>query len=141
MKVIACVDDHMGMCFNGRRVSRDRVVTEDILKMTTDSTLWMAPESEKLFADYLEQENRKDWKAVPDYLKMAGAGDYCFVEKNEIKEFESKIIEIVLYRWNRSYPADLVLDMDFSGWKMKEKTEFSGHSHEKITKEIYSRQG
>lgn len=141
MKVITCMDDHMGMCFNGRRVSRDRVVTEDVLNLTKDGRLWIAPESETLFADYQELKELENWKVDPDFLEKAGTEEYCFVEKSSVKEYESEITGIVLYRWNRSYPADLFFDIDLDRWDLKEKVEFCGHSHEKITREIYSRQG
>ena len=32
VKTIVCVDNRMGICFNGRRVSRDRMVSWDILR-------------------------------------------------------------------------------------------------------------
>ena len=51
VKTIVCVDNRMGICFNGRRVSRDRMVSEDILEMTRGNVLWMAPEADKLFKE------------------------------------------------------------------------------------------
>ena len=46
---------------------------------------------------------------------------------------------VVLYKWNRVYPADQYFSKDLSGWKMVETEEFAGSSHEKITKERYER--
>ena len=48
---------------------------------------------------------------------------------------------LVLYRWNRRYPADAWLDVRPGppGWTLARREEFSGHSHERITKEVYTR--
>lgn len=39
VRIIVCVDNRMGVCFNGRRVSRDRMVSGDILEMTRGNVL------------------------------------------------------------------------------------------------------
>ncbi|MFR4122966.1 MAG: hypothetical protein ACLT0W_12285 [Clostridium sp.] len=46
---------------------------------------------------------------------------------------------MILYKWNRVYPADQYFAMDLSGWKLVETVEFPGSSHEKITEERYER--
>jgi hypothetical protein len=48
-----------------------------------------------------------------------------------------RIEELVIYHWNRKYPADFKLDLPYKKWKKQSKEEFAGFSHEKITKEIY----
>ena len=50
-----------------------------------------------------------------------------------------RIGEIYLYRWNRDYPADVYFPVDLSVWKCVETKEFAGSSHEKITRERYTR--
>ena len=47
--------------------------------------------------------------------------------------------EIILYKWNRVYPADFRFEVDLSSWKLEESEEFAGLSHEKITRERYIR--
>ena len=51
------------------------------------------------------------------------------------------IEKIILYRWNRKYPADFRFDINLedSEWKLAETREFTGSSHEKITEEVYVR--
>ena len=61
------------------------------------------------------------------------------VEKENPGTVEEKIEKIILYRWNRVYPADVHFPIDFSGWKLVQAEEFAGSSHEKITEEIYER--
>ena len=46
---------------------------------------------------------------------------------------------IVLYRWNRAYPADVKFTMP-QGFALKESRDFAGSSHEKITREEYIRE-
>ena len=46
MILITVVDDRMGMCFNRRRLSRDRVLSDKILALTNEKVLWMSSYSE-----------------------------------------------------------------------------------------------
>ena len=50
MTVFVCIDDTMGMAFNGRRQSRDSAVVEDILA-TCGGVPQMDARSEKLFGE------------------------------------------------------------------------------------------
>lgn len=133
--------DNNGMLFNNRRVSSDWAVTEDIIRMVSKEVesgrkikLWMNGYSSRLF------ENDQIDSCVSEmFLQEAGRDDYCFVENVSLQEYENKIQTVVLYRWNRKYPADLRFTMDLSEWTLKEQIEFQGHSHEKITKEVYFR--
>ena len=63
---IVCLEERRGMQFGGRRVSRDRVVTEKICELCEGKTLWMNPASEKLFAEQKEsgkvKENTALWR-------------------------------------------------------------------------------
>ena len=61
---------------------------------------------------------------------------FCFVEGENLAGYEGKITEIVLYKWNRDYPADVFFEVDLSKWRLEERKDFSGYSHEKITKEL-----
>ena len=137
MIAVVCIDDQYGMRFNGRRQSRDRILIEDLMQMVgTDKKLWIAPCSASLFKNY---EDRLC--ADEDFLTKAEDGVYCFVEDRGIEAYRENLEGIVLYRWNRDYPADLRLDLrpDLEGWNLCAVTEFAGSSHEKITKEEYSK--
>ena len=134
MIVAVCVDDRGGMCFGGRRVSRDRKQQEDLLELCAPGKLWAAPFSAKLL----------EWAAErvtvdPEYLEKAGAGDICFVEADGLGNVLERIEGVILYRWNRAYPADQKLDLDLTEFLMMEQVEFPGTSHETITREIYRR--
>ena len=59
------------------------------------------------------------------------------MENQLLKQQEEHISQLIVYKWNRKYPADFRLDLDLSQWNLKEQIEFVGNSHEKITREIY----
>ena len=64
---IVCLEERRGMQFGGRRVSRDRVVTEKICELCEGKTLWMNPASEKLFAEQKES-GKVTLQAAADFL-------------------------------------------------------------------------
>ncbi len=74
-----------------------------------------------------------------DFLSLAGSSEVCLVESDSLMPFDEKIEQVIIYRWNRTYPADVYLDLDLSQWVSRERHEFQGFSHEKITEERYER--
>jgi len=129
MTLYICLDDRNGLKFNKRRQSRDAAVLEDIRSQLTGALL-IDPYSEKLI---LETE-------IPYVLPPEEAEDF-FAEGIPTEEIMEKTTRIVIYRWNRHYPADLRWepDLDGLGFQLTETVEFSGTSHEKITREVYER--
>ena len=136
MKLIVCLDDGGGMTFNKRRQSRDRVLLTDIKAMTEGSVLIATPFSEKLLA-----EHDIDAKIKKDPLDSAKQTDFCFIEDLPARRYLPKISEIIIYKWNRRYPTDMTFDILplADGFTLSSVTEFAGSSHEKITKEIYTK--
>ena len=136
MKVIVCLDDCLGMMFNSRRQSRDRAVIADVLKMTEREGLYIGQCSEKLFCEYDGKYTVSD-----SMLDIAQRGEFCFVESERLSGYVDSIEEIIIYRWNRRYPADLYFDIDLEsqGFSLAKREEFEGYSHEKITKEIFTK--
>ena len=134
MKIIICLDDALGMLFNSRRQSRDRCVTDDIIKLTKGKGLYISPFSKKLF------EGHEDGlKICEDMLLLAQDGEYCFVENKPIKPYIGRVEEIVVYRWNRLYPSDVKLDIDLEGegFTKLSSEDLEGYSHPQITKEVF----
>ena len=135
MKVIVCVDDNGGVMFNHRRQSQDRVLRERILERAGGARLWVSPYSAKQFTS--EQQARL---FVSDpCLARAGEGIYCFAEGEPLAPHRARLEEIVLYRWNRAYPADTFLDIALPGpdWELAASVQFQGSSHPGITEEVY----
>ncbi len=135
MIVIVCLDSKGGMAFNKRRQSRDKKLLERVITKISDHTLWLNSYSAELFSSFKDP----GIKVESDFLFKAAVGDFCFVEDQRLLDFEDKIEEIVVYKWNRLYPADLYFDIPLSehGWILQSALEFPGYSHETITEEIY----
>lgn len=77
-------------------------------------------------------------KVAPNFLQLASAGDYCFVEDSDIHPYMDRVEKIILYKWNRHYPADHYFDISLlDGWVLNDIVDFKGSSHEKITREVY----
>ena len=135
MILIVCVDDNNGMMFNKRRQSQDRLVREQIINETKGARLWMNHYSYKQFIETVADHIVVD----DDLLNKASENDYCFIENISTHQYESKINKIILYKWNRKYPADMHFDITLNEaiWKLDYIEDFKGHSHKKITKEVY----
>ncbi len=133
MVVITCVDDNNGLMFNHRRQSKDQVIIENIINLIGTNRLWISPYSEKLFT----RTNLNQVVVDEDYINKAQNGDYCFVENKDISNYINSIEKIILFKWNRHYPADTFLTLDLNLWTLDTSEDFIGHSHDKITKEIY----
>ena len=131
MKVIICLDDNGGMLFNNRRQSRDKEVLKDIINNLKGNKLYISAFSKKLFGDYTDCVMVDE-----DFLAGSCESKICFVENKSLKNL-SAINEIIVYKWNRVYPADFKCDVDFSAYELVESIDFKGFSHEKITKEAY----
>ena len=134
MTIILCLDDENGFMFNRRRQSRDREVLADVAALSKETTLRVAPYSAPLFAGMCEPQ------VSDDFLEAAAAGDVCFAEDRDVTPFLPKAQRIVLYRWNRRYPADVRFDTALlDAFRLTERTDFPGYSHESITREVYDR--
>lgn len=130
MKIIAVVDDRGGLRFNGRRQSRDRVLTEKIREITRGAVLCIAPCSADLFPDA---------HVCANLPAGAGAQDFCFVEDRPITAYIGGISDVFLFHWNRAYPADVYFDLPMKDFHLVKEEEFAGFSHKKITLEYYTR--
>ena len=135
MTVVVCVDDRGGMTFNGRRQSRDKVLCEDIINSLGEGErLCISAYSRILF------ENFTSRVVICDaLLENAGKTDVCFVEDRDISLYLLRIDRLIIYRWNRHYPADTYFEIipENENFCLAASKEFCGSSHEKITKEIY----
>ncbi len=129
MNVAVCIDDNGGMLFNSRRQSRDRILIEDFLGTAENSKVFIRSFSEKLFTEMNVSVN-------DNCLLEAEENDFCFIEDEDILPHSAKIRKLIVYKWNRVYPADFYFEMP-EGFTLAEVSEFQGSSHEKITKEIY----
>ena len=135
MIIITCVDEKGGMLFHNRRQSKDRNLLKHIMEVIGKNKLWISEFSSNLFEEYLED----NVYIVDDGLYCVTANDYCFVENLSLKGIEDKIDKIILYNWNRHYPADTYWELPLDDWHMISEKDIVGSSHEKITERIYIR--
>ena len=137
MILMVCIDKKNGIMFHGRRQSQDRIMMEHVLQECGEKKLYMNGYSGAMF------RNIDETKIVvsDDFLEKAGDGDYCFLENMDIGKFQNKIEQVILYKWNRHYPADMyfTIDLQEQNWELQRMEEFKGTSHECITKEVYIR--
>ena len=133
LTVAVCIDERRGMLFGGRRQSRDRVLIAELIETAQNQPICINSFSKTLFEPYSN-------KVIYDNL-LACCPDrsFCFVEDLALLPFVEDIQTLILYHWNRHYPADRHLDLDpiKNGFSLISKTEFAGSSHDKITKEVY----
>ncbi len=133
MNVILCLDDNKGLLFNNRRQSRDKAVLEDIFNCLNGEKLTVTSFSEKLFSDYAERIT------IDDNPFDSDENAHVFAENLSLQQFITKIDRITVYNWNRAYPCDFYCDIDFSQFILAEESELSGNSHEKITKQVFTK--
>ena len=134
MTGIVCLDQEDGLLFNGRRQSRDRVLVQRILEITRGHALWMSAYTAALF-EPLSPGIHVDER----FYERAASGEFVLAETIPPGACEKEIEKVILYHWNRDYPADVYFPVDLSVWKCVETKEFAGSSHEKITRERYTR--
>ena len=135
MRIIICLDDRDGFLFNNRRQSMDRMVHRDMVEYVSQNRLWMSNYSYKNFTVASENCHAND-----AYADLMQSNDYCFAEDRFILDNLQRADEIIIYRWDRTYPSDVKFSAEIlENWNLVEKFDFSGYSHEKITREVYRR--
>ena len=128
MKLIICLDDKNGMLFNKRRQSRDKILIENMLELCKGEKLYTNKYSSTLFPE--------NSVAICDDFNTL-ENDFVFAENFSVDE--DRIQEIIVYKWNKVYPADTFFNISFDSWNLVEVIDFEGSSHEKITRERYVR--
>lgn len=131
MILISCVDNARGLRFNHRRQSRDRELCRRILELAGEA-LWLHEDSLDLFASFPEAELR-----VTESPERVPEGGVCFWEEPVSDGLEPE--GIVLYLWNRDYPADefFAFPGGEDAWALSESLDFPGFSHPEIREEYY----
>ncbi len=126
MTLYFCIDSAGGIAFNGRRQSRDSAITADVLA-DCGGVLYASEYTKKLIPQAI-------------VFETIGQGD-TFLELTEPSRYFDLFDRLVIYNFNRHYPSDVaMIDSPFLyGFNLSESSEFVGTSHEKITKEVYTK--
>ena len=119
------------MLFNHRRQSQDRLLRLDLLQETAGRPLWMNAYSAGQF-EFMPENIR----IAEDFPVQAEEGEFCFFENVDPVPWLEKAEKVILYHWNRRYPADRWFPQPLVGWSAEWTEDFAGASHEYITKEI-----
>lgn len=134
MHLIVCLDDRNGMLFGGKRQSMDLLLRQRILQIVGNNKLWMNDYSARQFT-----ESSDAICVCADFLSKAGENDYCFVENADFISCLPKTRKLIIYRWNRVYPSDVKFPAEELSARQKVSVfEFPGHSHDRITEEVYT---
>lgn len=134
MHIIVCLDQKNGMMFLGKRQSKDRVLRAHMLQISCGASLRMNAYSAGQF-----EEPSFNIRIMDDFLETAQKGDYCFVENMDVLQWEERIEDIIVYRWNRIYPASMYFpEKLLSSRNLIQKEIFAGYSHDEITQEVYA---
>ena len=125
MILITCIDNSNGIMFNKRRVSKDALLIERLKGITKENKIYVSEYSKSLFDGFdnlvLSIENLTN-------------NDFYFLEN---EDYNGNIDKIIIYKWNRDYPADKYFDIDLSSYELISTQDFQGSSHDLITEEIY----
>ena len=126
MTVILWAGKNGEMMFNRRRCSRDREVIGDILTMYDVSRICVSAYSSSLF---------EGARVISD---LSDAEGVLFLEDFSLLSALERAEKLIVYRFDRVYPADVRLEIP-QDFRLVESKEFAGSSHEKITREVYER--
>ncbi len=126
MTVIITLDDKHGYTLFGKRLSQDLSVAEDII--SSFDLVYMSEYSAAQFTDRSKILTPIPADIPPDAV--------LFLETEEIPDNADCLI---VYRWNRHYPSDRKYNPAKYYWYKKSSVNFPGRSHDRITKEVYTK--
>ena len=134
MILVVCLDLRDGIRFNQRRQSADRCVIERILQLSQGKRLLVAAASAQLFP-------REQIAVSSQPLFLAGPEDACFMEDSDVLPYAHKVKKLIVFRWDKTYPADTTFPMAYFREHLRktEETLFPGNSHTAIIQEVYER--
>jgi len=133
MKLILCLDDNNGYSFNRRRQTRDKSIRQHFIACVEgrNEKLYINDYTNKSFMrDGIESDSivcRGD-----EFLNTASENNmWAFSENTDVSAFTDKTDELLIYRWHRTYPRDIVLsDEVFNDFCEISRENIKGKSHE-----------
>lgn len=129
MILVVCIANNNGIMFNKRRVSKDALLIERLKSKIGENKIYLSNYSKELFDGFNNiTHNIEDIKET----------DFYFLEDEEIPNL--KINEIIVYKWNRDYPADKFWELSLNEYTLISEEDFAGNSHERITEIIYTKE-
>lgn len=124
LTVAICIDEKGGMLFGGKRQSKDRILIKNLLELC-QGTIHITDFSRALFSEHEEKimVSKKPYK-------KCDKGDVCFIEDVPFSDFQTDVDRLIIYKWNRHYPSDTVLNIEPEslGLKLVSSVDFAGSS-------------
>lgn len=135
LTIAVVLDKKEGMMIFGKRQSRDRVMIAEFVDSMGDKPIFISPFSKVIF------EPHENVNIVENPFLESIDGGACFIENFALTPYLDMIETLIIYRWNELYPSDVKFDVevDEAGFDLDSVYEFSGSSHDRITKEIYKK--
>ncbi len=134
MTAVICIDNYAGIGYNKRRQTRDAGIIRDAVSMCKGGRIVITPTSEKLFAGipHICAENP---------LSVMGKDDLYYAEFDVFEDVFDKADTVVIYSWNRAYPADVYFqyDPEEHGMTAESETLINGTSHDDVIKRVFVR--
>ena len=133
--VAVCVGNRGEMLFGGRRVSRDALLLDDLVR-DLRGRLICRPFSER----YLVGAGLTPTVA-DDPFAIATAEDLVFFEEPPLAPHLPQVGRIIRYDFDTAYPIDVTLDVDplAVGFHLAARHEFAGKAHQNIICEVFER--
>ena len=150
MKLVLCTDSRYGYSFNHRRQSSDIEMRRDMIRRlgTEADRIFVNAYTERsllkdgCFSDE-EAARRKDGPSPSGraFLETAEkAGGWAFAENVDLKGCLHCIDELLLYIWDKRYPADYTFPAELlSSFRLEEEAQLKGRSHDVIYLKHYVR--
>lgn len=171
MILVYCLDDNYGMMFNSRRQSMDSMVRENIsscfekiimskytysqfevkdnivIAKSVDEAFKLSDDIEESIdhANIVGRDIKIEESITGDILNMRI--DYskykvCFFVEDMVVDDFSDVERIIVYYWNRKYPADVYFDKNILDDYYESSVELiEGSSHDKIKRIDYIKKG
>ena len=148
MTIIACVDLRMGLSFNGKRQTRDKLVVKHILNNCDPKLgLTVTPRSGRYIMDSmksLDEELTIPLHIVPELTPENAQSSDIFIETgtpDSISELLDMADHVILYVWNTTYLyTEQFPDIqNQSVWTLTHAELMEGSSHDEVTIQLYER--
>lgn len=135
MTIVVTVSKDFGLLFHQRRQSQDRLQRANLKALIGSWPLYMNAYSYSLYQDFFKESS----VVAEDFLDLCPKDGWALIEDQSLQKYISKIDQVILYQWNRSYPSDTWLDISLDSFQLVEQVDFVGSSHERITRLTYQR--
>ena len=86
-----------------------------------------------LDSEQTQADEKEEIAVAEDPASVADAEDFLFIENTRLPD--SGFDTLLIYRWNRRYPATRFFTLSTEGFRPAERTDFAGSSHDCITEE------